>query len=152
MPRYRRPLRSQRPDVAVLSIDHEYQLDSGSTMLSSTEPMDLDTFKAAWEFHRDRLLAQYIRRQPGRRSFAWWLLDHGIERPVVNRFTDEAELRRETDGGGCLRGASCPFGFLHTHLYGGPDMLAFQEDETDYLRRHGLLTAVEEIALRRESR
>ena len=94
---------------------------------------DIDASRAAWELHRRTLLSGFIKANPGRRPFAWWIFDHGKERPIRDGhgFTEEffAEQRAET------------FGYLHTDIWRGPQFV--QEPQVAYLRRHNLLSPEE---------
>ena len=97
---------------------------------------DIDASRAAWELHRDTLLPEFIKANPGRRPFAWWIFDHKQERPIRegHGFAEQffAEQRAET------------FGYLHTDIWRGPQFV--QEPQVAYLRRHNLLSP-EELAL-----
>jgi hypothetical protein len=136
MPRRRNAPRRRRPDLAELTRDQEYHLTRGSFFFDGIP--DRADFEAAWEEHGERLLAEWVEEHPGTRPFAWWLLDHGEERPVTadgpNAAGWEAAARAEAK--------RHRFGFLHTDF-----IPALQEPEEDYLRRLGLLSANEEAAL-----
>lgn len=137
MPRLRRkgPQR-RRGTYETLSGNQEYQLGTGRALIPTDHFTTEDDMRVAWELHRDRLLPEFIHKHPGRRPFAWWLFDHGEERPIVvdwPEWTDGAvveRMRRET------------FGFLHTEILGRGGE-TFQEQERAYLSRVGLLTAEE---------
>ncbi len=96
----------------------------------------IEEMRDAWDAVRDDVLPAFIEKHPGRRPFAWWLFDHGRERPLYRErlegFCTEEQLRREQG-----RGDSSRFGFLHTQMWGSKGY--FQEQEEDYLARHGLL-------------
>jgi hypothetical protein len=129
--RRRRPER--RPDLVELSIDQKHHLLDGWYFF---DPLTREDFELAWEMHGEALLAEYVKQHAGRRPFAWWLIDHGEERPIVNpKWTREAALKFQT-------GHEAKFGFLHTHTWP-----AIQEDETAYLHRFGLLEAEERAVL-----
>lgn len=139
--RRRRP-QSRRGDVAELDFCHEYHLLHGYWMIEGFETRE--EFEAAWDYHGERLLAEWVEEHPGSRPFAWWLIDHGKERPVIDgRPTAQqfAAACREDIGG------RVTFGFLHMHTE--PPL---QEDETDYLDRLQLLTDTERAALDRLGR
>lgn len=131
----RRRQQRRRVDVRELRRGEVHHLESGMCLLQSFRG-DLESFREAWHQHREEILAAFVARNPGKRPFAWWLLEHGKERPIVSgQYTPEqidAERhdtrRRDT------------FTFLHSSH-------GLQEPETHYLRRHGLLSADEEHAL-----
>ncbi len=148
----RRRLNRRRQDITELTFDHRYELLHGCPMLTSGGFQgDRDAFIRAWELHGERLTAEYIAENPGRRPFACWVLEHKKERPIIIRDYDPGDLKqweqleRETYGGGLTGGNA--FGFLHSQCYGGRSFGPFQEEECDYLERHGLLTAAEREAL-----
>jgi len=110
---------------------------------------DRETFAAAWELHRDELLAEFDqdRRRcyfapTWIRPFAWWLCDHGEERPVIGKWATPADverIRKQDDH------RHSHFGYLHTSIIGGwPDWEHLQMTERDYLELHELLTPEEE--------
>jgi hypothetical protein len=133
MPRIQRRARVRKPDLSELSKDHRRHLETGLPFFEGFA--DLDTFAAAWEIHRDEIMAEFIAKNPGHRPFAFWLLDHKKERPIT-----QPSL---VGPGGVpyLRGQKGKFGFLHTWIYGGPEWAEFQEPELAYLDRMHLLTA-----------
>lgn len=94
-----------------------------------------DELRKAWETHRDEVMEWYAAEYPGRRPFAWWIFEHGKERPINPAWPNDAAQTRAVY---VKHG-----GFLHTGLCAGPEMVPFQQDETDYLREHGLLTPEE---------
>lgn len=98
-----------------------------------------EEFAAAWEQYREELLPEFIAKHPGHRPFAWWLLDHGKERPM-----NADGIAWTAKHGDYLR-YSCrfteTFGFLHKDQW--------QVDETDYLREQGLLIDGEAAAIER---
>lgn len=130
----RRIVQSRRLNVARLDYCREYHLLRGRPMIEGYATRD--ELESAWAIHGEALLAEWIEQHPGTRPFAWWLCDHGHERPVIDsrpcaqQFADA--MRRE--GG--------KFEYLHTHT-----IPPLQEDEAAYLARHGLLTAAERRAL-----
>jgi hypothetical protein len=79
--------------------------------------------------HRARLLPQWIAENPGTRPFAWWRFV-GVpkfgERPIV----PDAEMTEADLDAWRLHG------ILHTST-----IPPLQEDETAFLRRHGVLNA-----------
>jgi hypothetical protein len=103
---------------------------------------DLKAFREAWKRYRHEILPAFIREHPGRRPFAWWLLEHRKERPIVDNRPDakDREKRERQE----RRNRRC-FGYLHTHF-----IPALQEDETEYLARKRLLTAEERKLLLEE--
>jgi hypothetical protein len=99
-------------------------------------PSRLETreeFAAAWNLVRDELLPAFIAEHPGRRPLAWWIVDHGHERPILPdglpSGVTEACLRGDDSRRGEKR-----FGFMHTRM-----VPPLQELEIDYLDRMGLL-------------
>lgn len=138
----RRRLQARRPDVAELTKWQRRHLESGHPLFRDAGFRDLETFTAAWELHREEILRDFIAKYPGHRPFAWWVLDHRQERPIVNpgplAAACIAEERRRT------------FGFLHTSILipaPGPTFIPFQEPETAYLARKNVLTKAERAAL-----
>lgn len=97
-----------------------------------------EEFQAAWEQHGEELLRGYIAQNPGHRPFGWWLVTHGQERPL----NADGQLMESRCGAVQIRWGDRfreVFGFLHSD--------EFQEDETAYLRRNGLLAPAELKAL-----
>jgi hypothetical protein len=89
----------------------------------------------AWERHGNDLTREWIVDNPGTRPFSAWLFD----------LVPEYGKRQTTKYWPALapyRDAWLTYGILHTHLC--PPV---QEDEAEYLDRHGLLTAEEREAL-----
>jgi hypothetical protein len=131
MPILRRKMRDRRMDVTDIDHNQEYQLCTGRPIVPFGHFATRDDFEAAWGQHGERLTAEFVRENPGRRPFAWWLLVHKRERPLVQpgMITDGwvKELR------------ASHFGFLHTEICGGPNMDSYQEGECEYLHRLGLL-------------
>jgi hypothetical protein len=138
MPRIQRRFgKILRTDLENLTEGQRQQLEEGKCFQFLAGFQDVDELRAAWEIHRADMLPEYIATHPGCRPFAWWIFDHGTERPIANH--DDGELiflensRRER------------FGFAHTSI-GLPvrgKSVPFQEPEHVYLRRHNLLTAAE---------
>ncbi|MBL8798775.1 MAG: hypothetical protein JNM56_33085 [Planctomycetia bacterium] len=125
----RRRVQRRRQQITVLTVGQRYHLETGMHLLDGFD--DRATFEAAWEMHRPDIMADFAAQQPGRRPFAWWLLDHGEERPVLHGRLTAAELQAIRDDE--RRGMY--FGYLHCE--------GLQESEVSYLRRRGLLTAEE---------
>ena len=119
----------------MLDPDQEYHLLHGQGLIVGFGD-DIDGFTAAWDIHAARLTAEFIRDNPGRRPFGWWLLEHERERPLNPKFPlpDCATQYRE-------EAERHSFGFLHSEVYAGGQQL--QEPEHVYLQRCGLLTAEE---------
>jgi hypothetical protein len=130
MPRLRRRARIRKPDLSDLSKDQRYHLEHGMSWFGGFED-NLEAFTEAWEIHGEAILAEFIAKHPGRRPFAWWLLEHKKERPLLDGYTRE-EFREYRFGGH-------RFGFLHTNGWIPP----VQEDEIAYLDRLNLLTPQE---------
>jgi hypothetical protein len=130
-------MRDRRQDLAEIDFNQKQQLLTGRPFawdLFGQLPTR-DDFEQAWLIHGEKLTAAFVQENPGMRPFGWWLIDHGIERPVVGQqwFTDEYREKLRAQG----------YGYLHTHAYGGPNFEPYQEEEQDYLFRHGLLTVAE---------
>lgn len=119
--------RRQRTTERLADLHHDLRrdLETGHPFFGGFKTRE--DFDATWQAVGDELVAEWIEKHPGRRPFGWWL-EHGIERPIVQTGPDPAVWRR-----------NARFGFLHTRLYGGPEMTSWQEGETVYLDRHGLL-------------
>jgi hypothetical protein len=106
---------------------------------------DADVFRQAWELHREDVVGHFnrtYRNQTYARCFAWWFCE-GHERPVVNPHfgLDEIEMARKGPK------QADHFGFLATHILGGPELEPLQEPEWSYLGRLGLLTDEERVFL-----
>lgn len=139
MPRRRREPIGRRPDLAQLNDarraelcdGHTYALDRSQGFLGNQE-----AFRRLWLNCREWLLPEYIELNPGTRPFAWWVIDHGKERPVVS--TDpEAPYWLEVSRSKNL------FKFAHGQFYRGRDFSPLLEEEPACLRRLGLLTPAE---------
>jgi hypothetical protein len=125
------------PRIAKLGPDLWFELCYGRVGVAAVIGGDLEMFKQAWNLHREAILEEWIERRPGTRPLAWWICDHGHERPFVKEPVEgREEFRRRYER----------FGFLHTSVWQGPleEWGTIQEPETDYLRRMGQL-ALEEI-------
>lgn len=132
-----KPKRRRRPDMSAEVIlknpSLRRHLLAGMPFFHTDSGMfaTVDDLRDAWELTRDVLLPKFIEEHPGRRPFAWWLLDHGHERPILHEnlapYMTEEHLRRADR-------KEQKFGFLHTRTI--PE---FQEAERDYLERLGLL-------------
>lgn len=96
---------------------------------------DTEALREAWEACRDELLPKCIAEKPGHRPFAWWLFDHGKERPTNPKWPNSETMKN----------IGRQHGFLHTSILMGwkETRITFQESEPEYLRRHGLLTEAE---------
>ncbi|SRR5579871_944495 len=152
MPKVRRRFPDRRTDFAELTSAQEYELATGWPAIRPrggpvriNSPMagfrgNRADLEAAWGLHRERMLKAWVAVSPGTRPFAWWLLDHGKERPIIRGNATPEMIDSDRRG---------TYGFLHTHALVGPlsDWGPWQEPEEDYLRRHNLLTAAEEAAL-----
>jgi hypothetical protein len=137
MPTKRRMRPHRRTDIEELDDSRLYELQTGHPLISVMSfDGDVELMRLAWEIHGEDVLADFIAEHPGRRPFAWWLFDHGKERPIVAdwpTWTPEVLASHRSD----------TYGFLHTEIFGGRSMEPLQEPETDYLRRLGLLTESE---------
>lgn len=140
-----RRLNQRRHDVQKLDFDCREELLHGGPMFDGGGFQgNVAAFKRAWEIHGERLTAEHIKEHPCTRPFAWWVLTHRHERPIIIR--DYPGDLKEWES---LQRAENMFGYLHTQCYGGPDFSPFQEEESDYLARHGLLSAAERSELAR---
>jgi hypothetical protein len=112
--------------------------------LSGWPADDEDLWREAWEMHGETLLSEYIAESPGRRPWPWWCFTYGQERPIINPVPPDVDAQ--------FRAENTIFGYLHSsieHGYGanGRGLVPWQEHETDYLERHGLLSDSEVEAL-----
>jgi hypothetical protein len=108
---------------------------------------DPESWGEIWSELREELLPEWIAEHPGTRPLAWWVFEHQNERPVLHPMRPDAEAT--------VRKEQTYLGILHTqiaHGYGAPDgeLWPFQEGETDYLDRMGLLEMAEREALEAE--
>jgi hypothetical protein len=134
MPTKRRHrLAPMRQDFWDLDANLEYELLTGRALIPACGFASEEDMRAAWDQHRDRLLAEWIKEKPCSRPFGWWKFEgvprHG-ERPIIcERF--EAKYKPNWE----------KHGILHTNT-----VPPIQEPERDFLRRHGEL-AEEELLL-----
>jgi hypothetical protein len=125
----RAPLRRrQRPAEALADLDPDLRRDLECGHSFFEQFPDRDAMRAMWCIVAAELLPQWITEHPGTRPFAWWLFDHGIERPIISDRADAAFIT-------CCR-REARFGFLDTQSWLGE---WFQEPEFDYLLRLGLI-------------
>ncbi len=131
------PRRARRspPAQALAELDASLRsdLESGSFFFDSYETCE--AMQEAWGAVGDELTTEFIAERPGERPFAWWLLTHGQERPINPGSGAEPEFIER------LRSGS-RFKFLHSRIWLGT-LTPIQQDETEYLQEHGLLTADE---------
>jgi hypothetical protein len=132
MPVKRRVAKIRRQDLLVLDREQERTLLHGRGFFREPAFADEESFAAAWEIHRDRLLPEWIAAHPGTRPAAWWKREHHIPHPP---FIDPA------DEGHCS-----PRALFVRH----GEIVSSTEDEADYLNRIGLLTPEEVAALEAE--
>ncbi|MDB5344303.1 MAG: hypothetical protein JWP89_2680 [Schlesneria sp.] len=132
MPAVPKRQRRQQPTdrLADLSEDLLADLRTGSPIFERYET--IDDMRDAWEEFGDEILAAWIVLQPGTRPFAWWLFDHGKERPIIGDLPDFALVCQRRDA---------RFGFLDTSIWLCPGYL--QEPECPYLERMGILSEEE---------
>jgi hypothetical protein len=107
--------------------------DFGRGELSWDEP---EPWAEVWEQFGDEVTEEFIAFHPGRRPWPWWVFTHGKERPIVHPLPPESEA--------AARRHSTFFGHLHSsilHGHGTPPgvLWSWQEGESEYLSRHGLL-------------
>jgi hypothetical protein len=128
--RYRR--HERRPDLSELSADQRQELETGRPFFGGFK-RDRAALEEAWDLHGEAILAEFIAKHPATRPFAWWLLEHGQERPIVH---PEPGPQEQLDA---LRVRT--WNFLHTSILWGPldQWGPLQEPEPDYLKRLGLL-------------
>jgi hypothetical protein len=150
MPTNRRYVGRRRvgADFAVLTPWQRWALTSAcpvrGALLSGWPADDPEIWREAWEAHGPDLLEEYIAKSPGRRPWPWWVFTHGQERPIVNPVPPAVEAQFRAD--------NVIFGYLHSsiehgHGANGRGLVPWQEHQTDYLERHGLLTVAELEAL-----
>ena len=134
-----RPPRSKaQPEIPEY---HRRYLIDGDQNAFLREPaaffLRLGDHRAAWERIRSELTAEYRRKHPGRRPWAWWAFD-------------APGPRRQIGGTGKTILAKGPH-FPPVH-FGIPRIVKGQaefETETEFLKRHGLLTKTEQKALKK---
>lgn len=121
--------RRQKPADMLADLHPELRRDmeKGYSFFHKFE--SLEHMQDAWDAFGPDLLAEWILANPGTRPFAWWVCEHKQERPILKPDPYEAVRRK-----------SARFGFLNTRMYGGPTMTPYQQDETEYLIEHGLLS------------
>lgn len=142
----RRRVCPRRPEIgAELTMDQEHHLLYGWFFFDDESFPDVESFAQAWHVFRDELMGKV---ESGYRPFAWWLVEHGKERPIINAWLPPATIEAlRSDSPGFRK-----FSFLHTHMVGGPGLLPLQEPEHDYLRRLKLLTPLEKTLFTSEKR
>jgi hypothetical protein len=116
---------------------------SGRTLIKGVGIPDLiddpPLWKKVWSQSRDELLSEWLGQKPGTRPICWWIFDHGKERPVLHPMAPAAEA--------VVRKQQTYLGILHTSIFHSSEMVPFQEEESEYLERMGLLTPAERAAL-----
>jgi hypothetical protein len=138
MPYLRRRPRLKRDDFVQLDADCRQELETGQAFFNGFNG-DAEAFAQAWRIHGQQVLAEFVEAHPGRRPFAWWVLTHRQERPIIDP-DPPAELVAALRGGNI-------FGFLDSDIRCGPDGCPLQEPEVDYLADRGLLTKAEKLKL-----
>ncbi len=113
-------------DVELTPTQWSYLLDAGG-MLLGVPFADDEAYRAAWDAHRDELMASYTRLHPGRRPRAWW----SFEAPEPRRLADGSIFQ---SAGRMVRG-------IPRRKVTDPPVVF--ETELDYLRRLDLLTESE---------
>lgn len=141
MPVLPRRQRERRPELEVLTDEQRRNLVLGTPMMCFSKPFTREEFDIAWSMHGEQLTREWIEARPGSRPFGWWMVTHGQERPIINRFVEESVMRGNSEAkGGLVRSGHAPYGFLHTHAYIGRSLeKSFQQEEFDYLYERGLL-------------
>jgi hypothetical protein len=139
MPRFYRRAPQRRPAPADLDADLRAELLFGAPLLGPG-CVHRGILAQAWALHGETVLRDFIQCHPGRRPFAWWLLDHGKERPINPDVPEDVAARMQEQ--------NTYYGYLHSSVIGkwGGRLTTFQEDETEYLERHRLLTRQEKQA------
>lgn len=138
MPRIMRRESMRREDFAELSIDQRAHLQMGYYWFDGYFK-DRESFAFAWSLHRDELTADFRDKNRSAtfvRPFAWWLLEHKKERPIVSTLFSREDIERFRR----RSRISNHYGYLHTHVLAGVEMEPLQEHELDYLERLDLLT------------
>lgn len=122
----RRRIARRRGEVAELDISQTRHLLHGDGYFRD-DFADLEQMRAAWNFHRDTLMAEFAERYgPGLRPFCWWLFEGAAkygERPVIRPDFDDRD-----------RSIYTTHGILQTRIF--PRL---QESEYVFLRRVGEL-------------
>jgi hypothetical protein len=134
-------LARRRPGPEELDPDLEGELIFGAPFVGPGCRGDRSLLAAAWKQYCETILPAFIQKNPGRRPFAWWLLEHGKERPINPDVPDAVAAS--------IRQQNTYYGYLHSAVMGkwGGAVTWFQEPEEEYLRRHRLLTSKERKAL-----
>ena len=129
------PKRRRKPPASALAdLDSDLRRDLEHGHGFFTEYKTIEDMQAAWDAVGEELLAAWIEENPGTRPYAWWLLVHRKERPIVAKWADQRPMDRER--------REARFGFLDTSLWcggTGHESSYFQQDPTAYLVEHNLL-------------
>lgn len=97
------------PEMILSDADLRHHVETGRPYFAGFATVE--EFADGWEAVRDVVLEDFVSRHPGRRPFAWWLLDHGTERPLlVDPLYGEPVTREHA-----LSYSGVTFGFAHTH-------------------------------------
>jgi hypothetical protein len=146
MPILRRRETIRRLDLENLTPAQRRHLLSGTVYVDEGGFRDAETFRLAWDMHRDSLTEEWIQSERKHwsmvRPFAWWFADHGKERPIVSPLFSADEIEASRNGEHRFEN----FGFLHTTCWKvtgkAPDYVFhhMQEPEGDYLDRLNLLS------------
>lgn len=100
--------------LAEIPIEVMFDFEHGHTF-PDVHPT-IEDFEHSWEPVAEEFMAKWLEDNPGRRPFAWWLLEHGKERPIVNACGPDFEAReRRAARFGCLHGDI----WLGPHEHGG---------------------------------
>ncbi len=126
--------RRKPPATALADLDRDLRRDLEKGRGFFAEYKTIEDMQAAWAGVGDELLAAWIEANPGTRPYAWWLLVHRKERPIVGQWATPEILDRER--------RDARFGYLCTSIwYGGNGHASsyLQQEPTAYLLEHNLL-------------
>jgi hypothetical protein len=100
----------------------------------------IEDFTEAWNSVREEVLPGFIARNPGSRPFAWWRVDHGLERPPIPASEWGEEITAEQMNGDRQTNR-------HWQTFGYLWNVDYLEPQGAYLQRHGLLLPAEDTRL-----
>jgi hypothetical protein len=139
----KRTTRTPRPRAtAELDFNLEEELRSGAPWFTGCGFPSPQEMALAWQIHGRRITEEYIAENPGRRPFGWWYFvgvpKYG-EPPLVSTHPAHYKRREDIPADSLL--------LRHGILI---QFEPLQENETDFLYRHGELKAAEIAALEGE--